>query len=232
MIKHIRRRYRHWRDRRRERRKTMQHQRLTAITRGLQDAAAKTNSLVAEQYIRILSEYFDRHEDGTLEARMVRVQLDDSHYAMVPLVSLVAPTGLALDRMRVQLSVRLEDAEEERSGLISRIRGVVNQDGGEEEDDSRAGFKVSLSPRNDRQRENRPSDHVHIDLEFKGLETPESMMRVIDTYTNMIKPLSFDGSDPRGPNDQGNTKQKTPPDGDDGPTDSEPAPSKASKGTT
>lgn len=223
MIGYIRRRLRQWREDRRKRRVAMQHQKLTAITRGLQDAAAKTNSLVAEQYIRILSEYFDRHEDGTLEARMVRVQLDEKHYSKVPLVSLVTPTGLALDRMRVKLSVRLEDTEEEREGLLSRLR--LKREG-EEEDDARAGLKVSLSPRA-KGGKGRKSDHVHIDLEFKGLETPESIMRVIDTYTNMIKPIAIDdgpddgepgkaASEPAGPDPEPDRPENPKPMTDDG----------------
>jgi hypothetical protein len=182
MIKRIRR----WFERRRKRKMAMQHQKLTDITRGLQAAAAETNALVADQFIRILSEYFERHEDGTLEAKMVRVQLDDKHYSLVPLVSLVAPAGLALDRMRVQLSIRLEDAEEERTGLLQRL----NLDGKHEEEAvSRSQFKVSLSPRSKGKGKGRPSDHVNIDLQFKALETPESILRVIDTYTNMIAPI-------------------------------------------
>jgi len=30
---------------------------------------------------------------------------------------------------------------------------------------------------------------VDIDLEFKSIETPEAVMRVIDTYTNLLQPL-------------------------------------------
>jgi len=164
----------------------MRHQKLTDITRGLQNAAAETNALVAEQYIRILSEYFERLEDGTLKAKMVRVQLDDRHYSLVPLVSMVAPTGLALDRMRVELSIRLEDAEEERVRLLRRLK-VAGR--GRDNALSRSQFRASLSPRGGGEGKGRPSDHVHIDLEFKALQTPESIMRVIDTYTNMIEPM-------------------------------------------
>lgn len=165
-----------------------QHQKLTDITRGLQNAAAETNSLVAEQYIRILSEYFEHLDDGTLKAKMVRVQLDDHHYSLVPLVSMVAPSGLALDRMRVQLSIRLEDAEEERIRLLRKLKTAGRGRGASV---SRSQFRVSLSPRGKGKGKGRPSDHVHIDLEFKGLETPESVMRVIDTYTNLIEPIAI-----------------------------------------
>ncbi len=185
----------------------MQHQKLTDITRGLQNAAAETNALVADQFIRILSQYFDHLEDGTLKAKMVRVQLDDRHYSLVPLVSLAAPSGLALDQMRVKLSIRLEDAEEERVNLLRRDRAA----GGDEEGDiSRSQFRVSLSPRSKGKGKGRPSDHVEIELKFKSLETPKSIQRVIETYTNMIEPVVIpvkdeapQPDDPEGGHDDG-----------------------------
>ncbi len=169
----------------------MENQKLTAITRGLQNAAAETNSMVAEQYIRILSQYFDHDPDGTLRAKMVKVQLDENHVAMVPLVSMAAPSGLALDRMRVELSIRLEGADiEGEKNLLSRLKNNLKRDTETSETSGdRANFSVSLSPRSERKSEGRPSDHVHIDLEFKSIETPESVLRVIETYTNMIQPI-------------------------------------------
>jgi hypothetical protein len=95
---------------RKKRKSAMERQKLTHITRGLQHAAAETNSLVSQQYIRVMSEYFDKLPDGSLKAKMVRVELDDEHYVMVPLVSLAAPTGLGLDRMRVGSGSRTHPA--------------------------------------------------------------------------------------------------------------------------
>lgn len=201
----------------------MQHQKLTDITRGLQAAAAETNALVADQFIRILSEYFDRHEDGTLEARMVRVQLDDNYYSLVPLVSLVSPSGLALERMRVQLSIRLEEAREERVNLLKRLKNAADSNEDEDGDVTRSDFKVSLSPRDRKQGKRRPSDHVHIDLEFRSLETPESIMRVIETYTNMVAPIPIQKDINRPPTDEGPTPPDNGPDeGPGGGPDSEP----------
>lgn len=173
----------------------MQNQKLTSITRGLQHAAAETNSLVADQYIRILSQYFDHDDNGGLQAKMVHVQLDDQHYARVPLVAMVAPSGLALDRMRVELSIRLEGAEDEHVSVLRRLRRVVRETA--EDQAARADFTVSLSPRPARDGGIRPSDHVNVELEFRAIQTPEAIMRVIDTYTNMITPRR--GTAPRPP---------------------------------
>lgn len=193
MISRIRRYFRRFR----RKRETMEHQQLVSITRGLQNAAAETNSLVAQQYIRVLSEFFERLPDGSLKAKMVRVELDENYYSMVPLVSLAAPTGLALERMRVQLSIRLESAKEERTRLLSLLRAQNEEPAADGE--SRAQFTVSLSPRGADGGRRRPSDHVHVDLEFRTLQTPESIQRVIDTYTNMMQPLRRSPSDDPAP---------------------------------
>lgn len=167
----------------------MERQQLVHITRGLQNAAAETNSLVSQQYIRVMSEYFEKLPDGGLKAKMVRVELDDDHYVMVPLVSLSAPTGLGLDRMRVELSIKLEQAEEEHTQLFSWLRKQPTEGEGEGGDSKiRSQFSVSLSPRGGKDGA-RPSDHVNIELEFRAIETPESIQRVIETYTNLMQPL-------------------------------------------
>lgn len=200
----------------------MENQKLTSITRGLQHAAAETNSLVADQYIRILSQYFEHDDSGGLQAKMVHVQLDDQHYAKVPLVAMVAPSGLALDRMRVELSIRLEGAEDEHVSVLRRLRRVVREAG--EDEATRSDFTVSLSPRQGRDGGARPSDHVNIELEFRGIETPEAIMRVIDTYTNMITPLRGtapkppQGANPLRPTE---TAAATPPQQDASPTESD-----------
>lgn len=167
---------------------TMKNQNLEDITRGLQHAAATTNSLVAEQYIRILSQFFDTTEDGTLKAKMVRVQISEDYFAMVPLVSMVSPSGLALDKMKVDMSIKIEGADEKRASILDLRHGHPQEDAGG--DDTRSTFAVSMSPRS-KDGHKRPSDHVDISLEFVSQETPESVMRVIETYTNLIQPIQM-----------------------------------------
>lgn len=193
----------------------MENQKLTAITRGLQHAAAETNAMVAEQYIRVLSQYFDKDENGTLSARMVRVQLDEQHHAFVPLVSLATPAGLALDRMRVELSIRLEGARDMGdTPLLRRVKGLLGEGHagnataeGDAASENRADFSVSLSPRG-RGEKKRQSDHVHVDLEFRSIKTPEAVQRMIETYTNMIQPLR---TEPGAPGSAPNPAAPTPP---------------------
>lgn len=168
----------------------MINQDLSDITRGLQHAAATTNSMVAEQYIRILAQFFETMEDGTLKAKMARVQINDEFYALVPLVSMVSPSGLSLDKMKVELSIKIEKAEEKRASILDMIHD--QRYGAEASESTRSAFGVSMSPRSrSSDGKRRPSDHMDIVLEFVARETPESVMRVIETYTNLIQPIKI-----------------------------------------
>jgi hypothetical protein len=155
----------------------MDEQKLTDITRGMQHAASTTMALVADQYIRLLEQFFDPTEDGTLKAKMVRVAIDDKRYVLIPLVSLLTPRGLTLDQMRVQLSVRLRDMD------------VLKATTQEDSDVTRASFRVGLAPRSEQGE--RKGDVIDIEMVFKALDPPESVMRVIDLYANLIEPLKY-----------------------------------------
>ena len=77
--------------------KGVHSQQLTDITRGLQHAAAATMDMVADQFIRMLEEFFVPEEDGTLRAKMVRVQVSETDFVELPMISLVRPRGLTLE---------------------------------------------------------------------------------------------------------------------------------------
>ncbi len=154
---------------------------LTDITRGLQHAAQATQALVANQYITVLDQYFDQLTDGTLQAKMVRVALDETNFIMVPLVSLVQPRGLSLERMKASLAVRVHGLTIEEA-----THAVENSDA------TRAAFKVSVSPRHDGP-DGRHSDAVDIELDFSATEPPEAVMRLIDHYANLIQPQKAEG---------------------------------------
>ena len=153
---------------------------LTSITRGLHHAAATTNTMVAQQYVKLLEQFFDRDEenpDTPYKAKMVEVQLDDNHAMLVPLISLVAPRGIALDCMRVEMSVKIDGTEAKNA--TSDLDNAT---------ETREGFHVSITNRKRLNANKRDPDEVEITMEFRAGHPPEGMMRVIDEYTNLIAP--------------------------------------------
>ncbi|WP_236235811.1 DUF2589 domain-containing protein, partial [Pseudomonas faucium] len=149
---------------------------LRDITRGLQEAAAAANSLIAQQYINLFDQFFDCDSEALgapMKARMVEVAMDDQHVMRVPLFALIAPKGLALERMQVDLSVRV-------NGTQAR-----QQLDAESQNASSANFKVTIGAQG-RQGEARDPDEVQIRIQFQATEPPEALNRLIEEYTKLI----------------------------------------------
>jgi len=153
-------------------------QQLTDITRGMYYAASTTMSLVGQQYILFLDQFFDKQEDGSLEAKLAKVALDDSHEIDVPLVALVTPKGLSLDEMTVEVSVRVD-----QTSLTAATTG-------DNAPITRSRFGVTMSPLQRKDGDKRRSDTVDVKMVFKATDPPEGMMRLIDEFSNRIQPRS------------------------------------------
>lgn len=158
----------------------MSRESLAALTRGIHHAASSTFSMLSQQYIQMLGQFFEQKKDpdGNLKlfARMAYVKISDTTETAVPLISLVAPKGLALERMKVCMSVRIEDMESKRVTFDEDATDI-----------DRLSFKVSVSPRT-KIGQRRASDVTDIEMEFSAGDPPEGVMRMIEAYTNLIEP--------------------------------------------
>ncbi|MCP4545020.1 MAG: DUF2589 domain-containing protein [bacterium] len=153
---------------------------LTDITRGMHHAASTTSAMISQQYMEMLNQFFDYDDDGHLHAKMVSVEVSNGHYIRVPLVALAAPKGIALEGMKIRMALRIDETES--------VKGTHEDDNSEA---TRGSFKVSVAPSSERSRK-RKSDIVDIEMEFKATDPPEGVMRLIDSYTNMIMPERLD----------------------------------------
>ena len=154
---------------------------LSHITRGLHQAAAATHNLIAQQYIALFDQFFDYNvEDlGTpMKAKMVDIALTEGHTITVPLIALVAPKGLALHRMDVDLSVKMHSTEVQKASH--------DLENGELQSEK---FFVTFGTTK-REGQERDPDEVQIRIEFKACEPPEAINRIIEEYTNLISPLA------------------------------------------
>lgn len=150
---------------------------LCDITRGLQEAASATTGLIAQQYIKLFDQFFDYDSEqlgAPMKAKMVEVAMDDRHTLKIPLIALVAPRGLALERMQVDLSVKIQNTRP-ATGQCS--------DAGHQR------FFVKVGEQSRRQGEARDPDEVQIRMQFQACEPPEALNRLIEEYTNLISPL-------------------------------------------
>ena len=162
----------------------MSRESLAALTRGIHHAASSTYSMLAQQYIQMLSQFFEQKEDadGNLKlfAKMAYIKINETTETAIPLISLVAPRGLALERMKVNMSVRIEE--------MSSKQATIDED---QTDIDRLSFKVSVSPRTKKE-DHRASDITDIEMVFSAGEPPEGVMRLIDAYTNLLDPRTLD----------------------------------------
>ena len=151
---------------------------LSDITRGLQEAAAATNSLIGQQYINLFEQFFECDDEALgqpMKAKMVEVAMDAEHVLRVPLIALVNPRGLALERMQVDLSVRVNGID--RQTLDEQVRDCPPG----------ARFQVTMGA-SARHGEQRDPDEVQIRMQFQASEPPEAINRLIEEYTNLMLP--------------------------------------------
>lgn len=156
---------------------------LTNITRGMHHAAMTTTNMVAQQYVKLFEQFFDREDpkdpDSPLTAKMVEIKLGDNHAMNVPLISLVAPKGIVMDRMKVSMSVKMQEVE-----LKKATSAMDNLD------EMRGGFGVSFQANKRSKGDKREPDEIEVEMEFQATEPPEGIMRVIEEYTNLIGPIA------------------------------------------
>ncbi len=164
----------------------MSRESLAALTRGIHHAASTTYSMLAQQYIQMISQFFEQKEDkdGNLKlfAKMAYMKINEETETAIPLISLVSPKGLALERMKVNMSVKIEEIESKQA--------TIDED---KIDVDRLSFKVTVSPRT-KDGARRASDVTDIEMEFTAGDPPEGVMRLIETYTNLLDPKNL--SDP------------------------------------
>ncbi|WJN57749.1 DUF2589 domain-containing protein [Pseudomonas sp. SO81] len=153
---------------------------LSHITRGLHQAAAATHQVIAQQYIKLFDQFFDYDPNdlGTpMKAKMVEVALDDGHILNIPLITLVAPRGLALAGMKVDLSVKMQGTE------LEKARDKLQN--GELQSER---FFVTFGQEK-RKGQQRDPDEIAISMVFKACEPPEAVNRLLEEYTNLISPI-------------------------------------------
>ncbi len=155
---------------------------LTDITRGLYHAASSTYSMVANQYINLLDQYFDKTLEGAYVAKSVEVQLPDESKVNLPLISLVSPKGLMLEKVNFDFAVIADPS--------SIVEATTDLDG---IDLTRSSIKVEMAaktPKEGAEGDSRKQGVMDVSMEFKVIEPPEGLMRLLDKFAATVTPLS------------------------------------------
>lgn len=155
---------------------------LDTLIKGLNYVANCAGDMALSHYQNLISQYFDRLEDGSFQAKQADIRLDDEHIISMPWIAVSDGKGLYLEEMEVDFSVK--------------VTGVSQTD----ETDFAADLSQALQNRPDCPRlevtigpsatENgsRPKDVIDFKVKFKSQDAPEAVMRVIDKFNATIHP--------------------------------------------
>ena len=153
-------------------------QTLSDIVRGISHAAASANEIQDQQFLKQLSHFFHREEDGTLVPKVVRTKIDDETFVEAPLISLIDPSTLGLEEMEVRMGVRLSKSE-----VKKRVHDV-----NKEKQVSRCSFNVALTGATPGSRQ----DVIDVTMKFKKAEPVEGVNRIIEEMNGLVKPSKYD----------------------------------------
>jgi hypothetical protein len=154
---------------------------LTDITKGLQYAASSTHKMCVQHHLSMLGQFFDDDDEGNLLPKIVKLDLGPDHKLNVPMISLMSPTSLTLDKMKVSLAVELENNSTD--SLNESIGGLNSSETG-------SSFKVRINTSKEKNDPN--AKEMKIELTFKSIAPPEGLQRIIEEYSQLIQPLSKD----------------------------------------
>lgn len=162
---------------------------LADIARGMQHAVNSAAELADQQYLRLFELYFEDNDKKQAVPRMKEFVLPNGKVISVPLISLVPPAGLNLERMKVQMAVRIDKTEVKQATKEGALDHVT-----------RTSFQVSFSPRKGAAEE-RNQNVMDVEMEFTAGDEPEGVARVIEEYINGVIPKSQPPAPPALPAD-------------------------------
>lgn len=144
-------------------------QTLTDIAKGIQYTVNAAQDVVEKFYIGLLDRYFDEDNNPVNMA----VNISDETTIDVPLITLVTPTGLELEELEVEMSLRVDGVNTKKE--TTRAGDEVQ----------RASFDISFSGSN---RKVKNPNTIDMKMKFKKGDAPEGIQRIIESFANNVIP--------------------------------------------
>ncbi len=145
-------------------------QTLTDIAKGVQYSVNAAQDVVEKFYIGLLDRYFDEENNPITMAMNISpgVTID------VPLITLVTPTGLELEELDVEMSLRVDGVETKQE--LTRAGDEVK----------RASLDISFS--NGTNKPGKDPNMIDLKMKFKKGDAPEGIQRIIENFTTNVIP--------------------------------------------
>lgn len=147
-------------------------QTLSDIARGIQHAVNTSQEMLEQHYLRMLGRYFDKGNN----AKMVRIKVPPDSVMEVPLIALMSPTGMLLEELVLDLSLRIDETDIKKTRkpdgkIVERTSFVISVGGGKKVDGK-----------------SKDTNEIDIRMVFKIGDPPEGIARIVDEFTKKIVP--------------------------------------------
>ncbi len=143
---------------------------LSDIAKGIQYTVNTAQDVVEKFYIKLLDRYFD--DDNNPISMGINISEDTS--INVPLITLVTPTGLELEELEVDMSLRVDGMETKKE--TTKAGDEVK----------RASFNISFSSGGGKSA--RDTNMIDLKMKFKQGDAPEGIQRIIESFANNVIP--------------------------------------------
>jgi hypothetical protein len=155
---------------------------LDTLIKGLNYVANCASDMALSHYQNLISQYFDRLEDGSFQAKHADIRLDDNHVISMPWIAVSDGKGLYLDEMEVDFSVKVTGISQHDPHAVAELAAALQQ----RPDCPRLEVTIGPSAHADAER---PKDVIDFKVKFKSQDAPEAVMRVIDKFNATIHPI-------------------------------------------
>jgi len=147
---------------------------ISDLIKGIQHAADSARKITIHNHIELMDKFFDVAPDGSFHAKMVDVSLSQGDSKLlVPLITLIPPSSMRLEKLNIKMKVN--GIGKPKNTDLKSIDG---------HNTSRTHFNIS-SGTSDKK------NVIDIDATFGSSELPEALMKIIDKFTESIKPVNI-----------------------------------------
>ena len=147
-----------------------EEQTLSDIVRGISHAVTSVSDVQDNRFVSSLKMYFDVGDDGIFYPKMVLFD-NGGNKLQVPLISLINPSSLRMDEIKVRVGVRLS---------ASKVKKVLDSDS------TRSSFSVALTGCKPGSRK----DVIDVTMTFKNTDPSEGISRIIEEINQKIGYMS------------------------------------------
>jgi len=164
-------------------------QTLSDIARGMQYCVNSASEILEKHYLDMFSRYFDSEGNPLIQT----FNMQNGYKMDVPIFLMMGYNSLNLEEMNVKLLIRLKEMTQKKHIFKEDEINAVQTSGSNDLTTSRTSFQVSLASENEAGSPS--SQNVTIEMKFKAGDPPESVSRVIETFTNSIIPGKIQNDD-------------------------------------